>query len=83
MARFPWTKTLDGTPCLYDITRMYTDTNMSSWIDLCMTPMPNAALGRGYGYSCTNCPVGPFLDYTYLVSANSPLCPARSHRLRF
>lgn len=71
MSRFPSAKTVSGTPCSMDLYRMYTNTEMTSWIDLCLTPFANLYDGDKY---CSNCPVGPFLDYTNLVRSNAPPC---------
>lgn len=55
---------------------MYTNTDMSSWVDLCLNPFANLASGNGDNNDdvyCANCPVGPFLDFTYLVRSHSLL----------
>ena len=72
---FSSSKTVPNTPCLYNLYRMYTSTNMDSWIDLCITAFPNLA-SPGYPKNdiyCSNCPVGPFLDFTHLVRSDVPL----------
>ena len=69
IARYPNAKTITGTPCYAGLYRMYTNSAMDSWLDLCLTALPNNELSDA---GCTNCPVGPFLDYTYLV--RSPRC---------
>jgi hypothetical protein len=58
-----------------DLYRIYTNAAYDSWLDLCLHPEPQAALGPGtWGGSvissgieyCPNCPLGPFLDYSNL-----------------
>ena len=66
---YPTSKTIPGTPCYNELYRMYTNTNMTSWVDLCLIPYVNVGYGgpnKDDAY-CSNCPVGPFLDYTNLV----------------
>ena len=57
-------KTVAGSPCFNELYRMYTSNAMDSWVDVCLYPFPNVVSGDHW---CTGCPLGPFLDYTYLV----------------
>lgn len=77
MSFFQSSKTIPSTPCLKELYRMYTTSAMDSWIDLCMYPFPNVVVINPYlspdnvtiyesKIWCTNCPTGPFLDYSYL-----------------
>jgi hypothetical protein len=62
------------TPCSMDLYRIYTNAAYDSWLDLCLYPEPQQALGSGSSGGnvipgveyCPKCPLGPFLDYTFL-----------------
>ena len=64
MSHFSIAKTIPGSACYAELYRMFTNVGMSSWVDLCLYPIPNMQYQDVW---CENCPVGPYLDYTYLV----------------
>jgi hypothetical protein len=55
-----------------ELYRIYTNSDATSWLDLCLYPPPTAAVAINYGQwamgsdYCPNCPTGPFLDYSNL-----------------
>jgi hypothetical protein len=55
-----------------ELYRIYTNSDATSWLDLCLYPPPTAAVAINYGRwsmgsdYCPNCPTGPFLDYSNL-----------------
>ena len=72
MARVGLSKRVAGSPCYNELYRMYTTADLSSWVDLCITPFPN--LYWQDDKYCEGCPVGPFLDYTNLVRSEAQVC---------
>lgn len=69
MARVGLAKRVAASPCYNELYRMYTNADLSSWVDLCITPYPNH-YWQDDKY-CEGCPVGPFLDYTNLKYDNN------------
>ena len=71
-----YARAVANTVCFMDLYRIYTEADLSSWVDLCLYPPPTTLTRVEYGNSwtmgegneyCPNCPKGPFLDYSSLV----------------
>jgi hypothetical protein len=56
--------------CAFELYRIYTQADMTSYVDLCMYPLPTKRYTNMAPFDgeiwCPKCPVGPFLDYTNL-----------------
>jgi hypothetical protein len=81
MARLGLSKRVASSPCWRGLYRMYTTADLTSWVDLCITPYANLYQDRDL--YCEGCPVGPFLDYTNLVRSKAQVCARHVFSTRF